>query len=74
MQNIKESRIGLKKTCKTFILDNYSHLRNKDEVIYSDIFYDGFNEWRLKIHPNGVENIDPLFDSSSPDNNHFQPS
>lgn len=39
---------------KTFVVENYSHLRSIGEYVYTDVFkVDGF-EWRLKIYPNGL--------------------
>ena len=32
---------------------SYSKLRDKDEVIYSDILTVNTLQWRLKIYPNG---------------------
>lgn len=37
------------------MLYNYTQFKDKKEVIYSDAFFDGSLEWRLKIYPSGLQ-------------------
>ena len=40
---------------KTFFIRDYSNLRRKKEIVFSDIFPTRGLEWRLKVYPHGSE-------------------
>lgn len=39
---------------KVFILDNYTYLKDKSEILYSEPFFWKGIEWKLKIYPGGL--------------------
>ena len=44
---------------KVFILDNYTHLKGKNDVLYSEPFFWKNIEWKLKIYPGGLHKEQP---------------
>ena len=40
---------------KTFFIRDYTNLRKKEEIVFTEIFKAKGLEWRLKIYPHGSD-------------------